>query len=53
MPSAALSRTGSLRSMYDDDAVDVGASSRPASATALRMAMQASWNSLSVAPPRL
>ena len=23
MPSAALNRTGSLRSMYDDDAVDV------------------------------
>ena len=46
MPSAALSRTGSLRSMYDTkpSTSDIR---RPASSTALRMAMQASWNSVS------
>ncbi len=52
MPSAALSRTGSLRSMYDT----TPSTSRivsPASATALRIAMHASWNSVSVASPRL
>ena len=52
MPSAALNRTGSLRSMY----ATTPSMSRivsPASATAFWIAMQASWNSLSVAPPRL
>ena len=52
VPSAALSRTGSLRSMYETNP-STSAMVRPASSTALRIAMQASWNSVSGRPPRL
>ena len=46
VPSAALNRTGSLRSMYEASP-STSAIVRPASATALRIAVQHSWNSLS------
>jgi hypothetical protein len=50
-PSAALRRTGSFLSMYDTKPW-TSPRARPASSTARRTAVQASWNSVSVARPR-
>ena len=53
IPSAAASRNGPLRSSMYETSPSISETSSPASSAARRMAVHASWNSVSGDPPRL